>query len=294
LLNNIVSVVIPVFNSEKFLKKTIQSILVQTYKNLEIIAIDDGSTDNSLKILESFSEKITVITQKNQGLSATLNTGLKQSKGDWFKWFSPDDILYPHTIETLVSKAKQLPENSIIYSNWDIVDEFDNKLRSFSETNLNDLNIENFNVRLLDGQLINVNTSLIPMFLFKKGVKIRTLVDPVLVDYDLFLQAGILNQTKFYLINEPLIAYKIHSNQLSHQNIVKNLENLPNIRENVLSKLDLNKKQFYLKELKLYQKIKPLNKKTMEFGLEFIKRTLPKTLANKLLIYYLNKIRRTR
>jgi len=289
-----VSIVIPVYNSEAFLRESLESVLNQTYKNLEIIAIDDGSTDNSLEILYKYSDKVQIISQQNQGLAAALNNGIKKITGRWFKWFSPDDILYPHTIETLVSKAKQLPENSIIYSNWDIVDEFDNKLRSFSETNLNDLNIENFNVRLLDGQLINVNTSLIPMFLFKKGVKIRTLVDPVLVDYDLFLQAGILNQTKFYLINEPLIAYKIHSNQLSHQNIVKNLENLPNIRENVLSKLDLNKKQFYLKELKLYQKIKPLNKKTMEFGLEFIKRTLPKTLANKLLIYYLNKIRRTR
>ena len=293
-MTDLVSVIVPVFNSERFLKKTIHSILGQTYKNLEIIAIDDGSTDNSLKILEDFSEKIIVITQENQGLSASLNTGLEHCTGSWFKWFSPDDILYPNAIETLLFKAKHLPENSIIYSNWDIIDESDKKLRSFSETNFNDLNVEDFNVRLLDGQLINVNTSLIPISLFQKGIKIQELVDPVLIDYDLFLQAGILFQTKYYLINEPLIAYRVHSDQLSHQNIVENLENLSEIRQNVLSKLDENKKLFYIKKLELYKKTKPWSKKTMSFGLEVIKKTLPNRITNKLLIYYLNKIRRTR
>lgn len=289
-----VSIVIPVYNSKIFLKESLESVLNQTHKNIEIIVIDDGSTDNSLKILEDFSEKITVISQENQGLAASLNTGLEHSSGRWFKWFSPDDILFPHAIENLVFKAKHLPENSVIYSNWDIIDEFNKKLRSFTETNFNDLTVEDFNVRLLDGQLINVNTSLIPISLFTKGLKIQEIVDPVLIDYDLFLQAGILFQTKFYLINESLIAFRVHSEQLSHQNIVKNLENLSQIHENVLSKLDENKKLFYIKKLELYKKTKPLSKKTMSFGLEVIKKTLPNTITNKLLIYYLNKIRRTR
>jgi len=114
-----VSIVIPVYNSEAFLRESLESVLNQTYKNLEIIAIDDGSTDNSLEILYKYSDKVQIISQQNQGLAAALNNGIKKITGRWFKWFSPDDILYPHTIETLVSKAKQLPENSIIYSNWD-------------------------------------------------------------------------------------------------------------------------------------------------------------------------------
>jgi len=61
----LVSVVIPVYNSEKFLAECIESVLNQTYKNIEIIAINDGSTDDSLKILETYSDKITIISQKN-------------------------------------------------------------------------------------------------------------------------------------------------------------------------------------------------------------------------------------
>ena len=75
-LNDLVSMVIPIYNSEKFLSEAIESVLNQTYKNMEIIAINDGSTDNSLEILQNYSDKITIITQSNQGLAVTLQTAI--------------------------------------------------------------------------------------------------------------------------------------------------------------------------------------------------------------------------
>ena len=89
-------------------------------------------------------------------------------KGIWFKWFSPDDVMYSNTIETLIDEVKNHPENTIIYSNWNIIDEAGNTLREFHESNYNELSEFDFNVRLLDGQQINVNTTLIPATLFKK------------------------------------------------------------------------------------------------------------------------------
>ena len=65
--NNKVSVVIPVYNSERFLNEAIESVLNQTYKNLEIITIDDGSTDNSLDILKKYADKIEILSQNNKG-----------------------------------------------------------------------------------------------------------------------------------------------------------------------------------------------------------------------------------
>jgi len=189
-LDDKVSVVIPVFNSERFLRESIESVFNQTWKNFEIIAIDDGSTDKSLEILQQFSDKITVLSQPNQGLAAALNAGIKKIHGKWFKWFSPDDVLYPNAIETLVNEAKKLPENTIVYSNWDLIDEQNKRLRSFSESNYNDLGVFDFNVRLLDGQQINVNTTLVPSILFKRGCQFRQLDDPVAIDYDFFLNAG--------------------------------------------------------------------------------------------------------
>ncbi len=292
-LHELVSVVIPVYNSENFLAESIESVLNQTYKNIEIIAVDDGSTDKSADILKHYSEKLTIITQTNQGLAAALNSGIKKVEGMWIKWFSPDDILYPKTIEILVKEVKKLPENSIIYSNWELIDENNNKLRDFFESNYNDLGNFEYNLRLLDGQQINVNTTLIPTSLFKKGCVIRELEDPVAIDYDFFLRAGILFNTKFFLIEKTLLKYRIHSNQLSHKNISKSLNFISDLRKTILSQIDSTERQKYYKSLEKFQKEKPISKKTMEAGLKIIS-LLPSWTSDKLIVFYLNKIRRSR
>jgi len=200
-----VSVIVPVYNSEDFLRDSLESLLNQTYSDIEIICVNDGSTDKSQGILEQFSEKITIITQNNQGLASALNSGINAMNGNWIKWFSPDDIMYPDAIENLINTAKNVDENTIIYSNWDIINEDGKKLRSFSETNYNDLDIFDFNTRLLDGQQINVNTTLIPSSLFSKGLKMNTSINPILIDYEIFLHSGLLYQTKFHLIEKQIL-----------------------------------------------------------------------------------------
>jgi glycosyltransferase involved in cell wall biosynthesis len=293
-LKDLVSVIIPVYNSERFLEKTIKSIINQTYKKIEIIVVNDGSTDSSLKIIKNFSKDIIIIDQKNQGLAGALNSGLAKSQGSWFKWFSPDDLLYSTSIEKLVDTAKKLPQNTIVYSNWDIIDESDKKLRLFEESNNNNLTNQEFNVRLLDGQIINVNTTLIPISLFERGLKIRNLLDPVFIDYDLFLQAGFFYDAKFHLISDPLIGYRIHPHQFSHQNVLQTLNKISTLQEIILSELPNGEKNFYLKKLKIFQKNKPLPKKTLDFGLKFLKSLPPNSLTNQLLLFYLNKIRSNR
>jgi len=81
--DDLVSVVIPVYNSEKFLKQAIESVLNQTYKNIEIITIDDGSTDNSLEILKQYSDRIIIISQPNQGLTAALIAIKHENEWHW-------------------------------------------------------------------------------------------------------------------------------------------------------------------------------------------------------------------
>jgi len=285
-----VSIIIPVYNSEQFLAESIESVLNQTYKNIEIIAVNDGSTDNSLGILEQYSDKITIVSQENKGLASALNLGISKMSGKWFKWFSPDDILFTNAIEILVSYSKVSPKNTIIYSNWEIIDEKGNKLRNFHETNYNDLDNFEFNVRLLDGQLININTTLIPSFLFDQGCIINDLNDPVVVDYDFFLRAGILYDTHFQLIEKNLLQYRIHYNQTSHFNITKSLKYAEEIKCDILSKLDETTQNQYHKSLEQFSKQKKLTKKTMELGLKIIK-FLPSNISDQMLIFYLNKIR---
>jgi len=291
--DDLVSVVIPIYNSEKFLQESLESVLSQTYSKIEIIAINDGSTDNSIKILSKYSDKIIVIDQKNCGLADAVNAGISKISGRWMKWLSPDDILYPNSIEILVKEAKKMPENTILYSNWDMIDKQGKKVRSFFESNYNDLNNFEFNVRLLDSQLINVNTTLIPTLLFNQGCVMRTLDHITATDYDFFLRSGLFYQTKFHLVEKNLLKYRIHKDQTSHKHILKSLRYLENIKEDILSELDEQIRSKYYTSLKKFSKNKTLNKKLLEIGLAILTK-IPESLSEPILIFYLNKTRTTR
>jgi len=290
--SDLVSVVIPVYNSEKFLEECLDSILTQTYQNIEIIAVDDGSTDSSPDILERYSDKINIISQKNQGLASALNLGISKMKGDWFKWFSPDDVMHSNTIKTLIDETKNHSDNIILYSNWNIIDDTGNTLREFHESNYNELSEFDFNLRLLDGQQINVNTTLIPAILLKK-CGIRELDEPVAIDYDFFLRSALLHDVRFHLISQPLVKYRIHSDQLSHKNISKTLNYISEIKDEILMKLDESLRIKYNHGLEQYKKTKPTKTKTLEFGMKLLS-SAPTWASDRLLMLYLNKIRHNR
>ena len=289
---DLVSVVIPVYNSEKFLEECLDSILAQTYQNIEVIVVDDGSTDASPDILERYSDKINIISQKNQGLASALNLGISEMKGNWLKWFSPDDVMYPNAIEILIDETKNHSGNTIFYSNWNIIDDTGNTLREFYESNYNELSEFDFNVRLLDGQQINVNTTLIPYNLLEK-YSVQDLDDPVAIDYDFFLHSALLHDIKFHLISKSLIKYRIHSDQLSHKNISKTLDYISDIKNEILGQLDDSLSAKYTKELELYQKTKPIKRKTMELGMKLLSLT-PSYITDRILVLYLNKLRHNR
>lgn len=101
----VISVIIPVFNSEKTIKRCIDSVLNQTYKSLEIIIIDDGSTDNSLSLCRNFAERdarIIVKSVKNGGPSSARNIGLGLAKGDYVAFCDADDWMRPDMMESLM------------------------------------------------------------------------------------------------------------------------------------------------------------------------------------------------
>ena len=99
--NCLVSVIIPVYNAGKYLDVCIQSVINQTWPNTEIILVDDGSTDDSLKIAKKYlvNANVKVIEQKNSGAAVARNAGLKLAKGDYIQFLDADDLLSPNKIE---------------------------------------------------------------------------------------------------------------------------------------------------------------------------------------------------
>ena len=93
-----VSVIIPLYNAEKYIGKAIESVLNQTHKNLEIIVVDDGSTDTSLYQAGRYADRISLYHKENGGPASALNFGIQRATGDWIKWLSADDVLYDFAI----------------------------------------------------------------------------------------------------------------------------------------------------------------------------------------------------
>lgn len=102
-----ISIIVPVYNVAPYLPKCLDSLISQTYRDIEIICVNDGSTDNSLKILEEYARKdarIHIINQQNQGLSGARNTGNLHARGEWIMYVDSDDWMDIHCCETLINE----------------------------------------------------------------------------------------------------------------------------------------------------------------------------------------------
>src|SRR5689334_7615310 len=111
-----VSVIIPVYNAELFLEESVLSALGQSYKEIEIIAVNDGSTDHSADILNKFSDQIKVIHKNQGGVASARNAGIQLATGEWIKLLDNDDVLYPNAISDLIEASSTIDiKNKILY-----------------------------------------------------------------------------------------------------------------------------------------------------------------------------------
>ena len=117
--NSEVSVIIPVYNAEKYLRECLDSVVNQTLKDIEIICIDDGSTDHSRAILMGYEKsdpRITVISQENLGLSAARNCGMRYASGKYIYFLDSDDYIDGEALEILVRLAEENDADSVHFA----------------------------------------------------------------------------------------------------------------------------------------------------------------------------------
>jgi len=119
----LVSVIIPAYNAENFIPKTLESVLSQTYQNIEVLVVDDGSTDTTAEIVKSFVQKdsrVSLLQQSNAGVAAARNLAIEKSKGEYIAPIDADDIWYPQNLEKQVKcLTSSAPSIGVVYS-WSV------------------------------------------------------------------------------------------------------------------------------------------------------------------------------
>jgi glycosyltransferase involved in cell wall biosynthesis len=118
----LVSVIIPCYNSAAHITAAVDSVLTQDYANIEVIVVDDGSTDNSIDILRQFGDKIIVLQQANQGPAAARNTGMRIASGQFIAFNDSDDLWLPGKLTAQVSYLQQHPDIGLCYCQWAVWD----------------------------------------------------------------------------------------------------------------------------------------------------------------------------
>ena len=209
----LVSIIIPVYNGANYLKDAIDSALAQTYPNIEVLVINDGSNDNGLteNIALSYGDKIRYFYKENGGVASALNLAIKNMKGEYFSWLSHDDMYYPNKIERQIQELyKNGDLKSIVYSAYDLLDVNSQVITHvFLKSTYSEEKLTNSVFPVLQG-LVSGCSLLIHKSHFERiGLFNTDLITTQ--DYDLWFR--MFRWQKIIYINEPLIIVRIHNDQ---------------------------------------------------------------------------------
>jgi glycosyltransferase involved in cell wall biosynthesis len=116
-----VSVILPVFNGEQYLRFAIESVLAQTFQDFELIIIDDGSADSTPAIAQGFGERVRYVRQDNAGVAAAFNHGLRIASGQYISWLSHDDVFLPAKLEKQVAALQRLATPAACYTDVELI-----------------------------------------------------------------------------------------------------------------------------------------------------------------------------
>ena len=202
-----VSVIIPVYNGSNYLSDAINSALSQTYSNLEIIIVNDGSNDNgkTKEIALSYGNKIKYIEKENGGVSSALNIGIKNMTGEYFSWLSHDDIYYPNKIEESIKFIKN--DKQIVYSDYDLLYQNKSKIIKHKCKKIKYKYDPLINIDLNGITMLIKKTHLLEVGLFDEKMKYSQ-------DYDLWFK--LLKKYEFIHIGKSLAISRIHHEQDSN------------------------------------------------------------------------------
>lgn len=245
MLQPLVSIILPVYNSEKHLREAIDSILNQTYTNFELIVIDDGSTDGSISIIQSYKDNRIILYKNstNTGLVKTLNAALKLCSGTYIARMDGDDICLPDRISSQTDYLNNNPNVTMVDCIMEYIDE-------------NGLRLNKYNSSTISPQSIKYN---LPYSNVLGHSSIMMRKEPYLhygyrhtdfEDYDLWLRM-VNDGLVIHKLPQALLLYRIHFNSYTTSNN-RNKKRNYHIRT-------FNTKWYYWKKISIADKLKPFN-----------------------------------
>ena len=263
-MKDLVSIITPCYNGEKYLKKFLDTLSNQTYENIEYIFVDDGSTDNSGKIFKDWKKqnkdrfkKIMYIYQENAGQAAAINTALEHVSGKYLMWCDCDDFLYENNVELKVKTFKENPNLELVFCSCKNVDiESGKDISTFVRKRPNKY--------LFEDNILERNVHFCPALYMVKFSALKKCY-PNLKIYDsrggqnwqLLLPLLFRGNCKF--VNKIVVDYSVRLDSHSHnlktiENIYNRLDQHKKILLNVLSQIDMSKQCFKYYENLIEQK----------------------------------------
>lgn len=207
-----VSIIIPVYNGSNYVKEAIDSALAQTYPNIEIIVVNDGSNDNgkTREAVLSYGNKVRYFEKQNGGVSTALNFAIEKMTGDYFSWLSHDDMYFPNKIEREIELLKNYDSNTILYSDFELIDGNGNHIADVHQDHK--MMEKKPDYAVLRGAIGGI-TLLIPKEAFKK-IGNFPVEHRCVQDYELWFKMTFYY--KFVHIPEVLAITRIHAKQDSN------------------------------------------------------------------------------
>lgn len=254
-----ISIIIPVYNGEKYIERCIKSVINQTYSNIEIILINDGSTDNTLNIIKKYMNKekrIILIDKLNEGVSAARNQGIKKATGKYICFCDADDMYDEKYIEIMYNTIKE-KKTDVVRCNFKVIDNNNKYLEKGNVLHLSNKVIGKENIKeevlplCLEGKL--------PCFSYllmikKEALKVEYPIDIAMMEDVVFYIKLLLSIKNIYIIDNTI--YTIMYNDEGATN------NIKNYKRNILNIIDVNnyiKNELKKEKLKTYSNFEKLN-----------------------------------
>ncbi|HIF9538797.1 TPA: glycosyltransferase [Photobacterium damselae] len=205
-----VSIVLPVFNAEDYVKEAIESVLNQTFRDFELIIINDGSTDNSSLIINKIHDKrIVYIEQENKGLSKSLNLGISKARGTYIARMDADDICMPDRLLKQVEVFEKNPDIAIVCGNVIYI----NSQGVGDRVSLTPSKDKAIRFKLKKGNVIFHPSTMFRLNIYNKTRGYDENINCYIEDYILWLQ--ILEYGNIFCIKEPILKYRVLDNSIS-------------------------------------------------------------------------------